>query len=100
MQWQVSTGRAFSPLSNGGVYSGVTTTTLTITGATAGLSGYQYEAVFSNTAGTLTSSPATLTVDYIPTTGQPVSHPVNAGQEAIFMAASSTPAARIRCSGT
>ena len=61
---------------------------LTISGATADLNGYQYEAVFSNAAGTLTSSAAALTVDYIPTTGQPVNQTVNAGQAATFAAAS------------
>ena len=91
MQWDVSTGGSFSPLSNGGVYSGVTTTMLIISAATADLNGYQYEAVFSNTAGTLTSSAAALTVDYIPTTGQPVNQTVNAGQGATFAAASSNP---------
>ena len=68
-------------MSNGGAYSGVTTTALTISGATADLNGDQYEAVFSNTAGTLAShAHAALTVDYIPTTGQPVNQTVNAGQ--------------------
>ena len=51
VQWQVNTGSGFTNLSNAGVYSGVTTDTLTITGVTAGLNGAQYWAVFSNTAG-------------------------------------------------
>ncbi len=68
VQWMVmaSGGSGFTALSNGAVYSGVTTTTLTITAATAGLSGNQYEAVFTDAAGTFTlaSDPATLTVGY------------------------------------
>ena len=102
VQWEVSSngGTTFSPLSNDGAYSGVTTTSLTISGATAGLNGYQYEAFFSNTVSTLTSSPATLTVDYIKTTGQPVNRTINAGQGAPSPRPVPTPAARIRCSGT
>ena len=48
--WQVSTnaGATFTPLANAGVYSGVNTGTLTITGATTALSGAQFQAVFSN----------------------------------------------------
>ncbi|ADY52972.1 Fibronectin type III domain protein [Pseudopedobacter saltans DSM 12145] len=41
-QWQVNTGAGFTDISNGGVYSNATTNTLTITGATATMSGYQY----------------------------------------------------------
>lgn len=66
VKWQVDTGSGFADLANGGVYSGVTTTTLTVTGATLGMNGYQYRAVFSNgvdpdvqtSAATLTVNPA------------------------------------------
>ncbi len=68
VHWQVNTGSGFTNLSDGGVYSGSSTTTLTITGATAAMSGYQYEAVFTNSAGSLTSSAATLTVNVVTTT--------------------------------
>ena len=66
--WQVSTGPgvAFTPLTNTGVYSGVTTDTLTITGATIGMTGYQYEAVFSNGVAptpNVATPPAVLTVN-------------------------------------
>lgn len=44
-QWQVNTGIGFSNISNGGVYSGSTTATLTITGATAGMNGYTYRGI-------------------------------------------------------
>ncbi len=89
MQWQVSTGSGFTNLSNSGVYSGVTTDTLTITGVTSGLNGAQYQAVFSNAAGlTATTTPATLTVDYAPAvTSNPSSVTVNAGQSTTFTAA-------------
>ena len=63
-QWQVSVngGGSFTDLSDAPPYSGVTTATLTITAASAGLSGYQYRAVATNSAGSATSSAATLTV--------------------------------------
>jgi len=62
-QWQVSvSGGAFTSLTNAAPYSGVTTTTLTITNVTAGLSGNQYRAVATNSVGTATSAAATLTV--------------------------------------
>ena len=64
MKWQVNTGAGFVDLSNGGVYSGVTTATLTITGAAADMNGDKYRAVFSNGAAPdATSTAATLTVN-------------------------------------
>ncbi len=69
VQWQVNTGSGFTNLTDGGVYSGSATTTLTITGAVAAMSGYQYEAVFTNSAGSLTAA-ATLTVT-VPVSSQP-----------------------------
>jgi hypothetical protein len=64
VQWYVSTngGATFTPLSNGGTYSGVTTDTLTITGAKKSMNGYKYKAVFTNSDGTATTDDATLTV--------------------------------------
>lgn len=49
--WQVSTngGSSYSDLSNGGVYSNVTTTTMNITGATLAMSGYFYRCKVSGT---------------------------------------------------
>jgi hypothetical protein len=48
---------------DGGIYSTFTSGTLNITGATAGINGYQYRAVFSNVNGTVNSNAATITVD-------------------------------------
>jgi len=76
-QWQESTngGGTWNNLANGGVYSGVTTATLTLTGVTAGMSGYQYRCVV-NGAATCTSANSTagiLTVNTAPSiTTQPV----------------------------
>ena len=66
--WQVNTGSGFVYLTNGGVYSGVTTATLTITGATLAMNGYQYRVVVTCSQGGLPeiSNPATLTVNVSP----------------------------------
>ena len=93
-QWQVSVGGgAFTNLTNAAPYSGVTTTTLTITGTTAGLSGNQYRALATNSVASATSNPALLTVNGAPTiTTQPTNQTVTAGQNATFtVAASGTP---------
>jgi hypothetical protein len=68
-QWQLSLngGTSFTNLSNGAPYSGVTTATLTITAASAGLGGYQYRAIATNSAGFVASNGATLTVTAAPT---------------------------------
>lgn len=63
-QWQVNTGSGFTNVSNGGVYSGATTATLTITGATASMNSYQYNCVATGSASpAATSNSATLTVN-------------------------------------
>ena len=86
MQWQVSTngGSTFSNI------SGATSTTLTISNTTASQNNYEYDAVFTNSVGTATTSPATLTVQLAPTvTTSPSSLTVNAGQPATFTASAS-----------
>ena len=59
VQWQVSTngGSSFSNI------SGATSATYTINAVTASQNGYKYRAVFTNSAGTATTSVATLTVE-------------------------------------
>ncbi|MBI1185587.1 PKD domain-containing protein, partial [bacterium] len=47
-QWQEDKGSGFTNMSDGGVYSNTTTTTLNITAATASMSGYQYRCVAGN----------------------------------------------------
>jgi hypothetical protein len=103
VQWEVNTGSGFNPIttSGGGIYSGYTTGTLTITGATASMNGYQYEAVFSNgVSPPATSNAATLTVDTAPTIGTepPSSTTVNAGSNTSIAATSSgeNPAATVQ----
>jgi photosystem II stability/assembly factor-like uncharacterized protein len=87
-QWQVS-GNSGSTWSDIG---GATSTTYAFTAA-VGDSGKQYRAVFTNSAGTATTSAATLTVNAGPTapavTLQPVNQTVTAGATASFSAAAS-----------
>lgn len=60
--WQANTGSGFANLSNAGVYSNTTTTTLSISNST-GLNGVQYRALALATgANTITSTAAALTV--------------------------------------
>lgn len=62
-QWQQDVGSGFSNLSNAGVYSGVTTPTLTVTGVTAGLNNAYYRCVITNSwVCTDTTASAKLTV--------------------------------------
>ncbi|WP_185145799.1 DUF11 domain-containing protein [Chryseobacterium sp. SNU WT5] len=66
-QWQVSSngGSTWTNISNGGVYSGATTNTITITGATVGINNYQYRAkitVKNNICTSLTSQAAKLNI--------------------------------------
>src|SRR5208283_3305482 len=91
-QWEVNTGSGFTALTDGGVYSGSSTSTLTITGATLVMSGYQYEVVFTNAAGNTTTPAATLTVQTptAPTvTTEPSDQTVVAGSMATFTATAS-----------
>lgn len=64
VRWQISTngGTTWTDLSNGGVYSGVNTGTLVISGATASLEDSRYRYVISSGGGTSTSNGAALTV--------------------------------------
>ncbi len=68
-QWQVNTaGGAYTNITNTGVYSGATSTTLVISGATANLHSNQYRCVVSGTcAPAVTSNFAILTVRTAPT---------------------------------
>ena len=69
-QWQVDTNASgnFTNISNGAFYSGVTSNTLAITGATANMSGYRYRAVATGSC-TMNSNYATLTVTSITIAG-------------------------------
>jgi len=63
-QWQVSinSGVSWDNISNGSIYTGVTTNTLVITGVTLSANSNQYRCIATNSLGTVTSTAATLTV--------------------------------------
>ena len=69
-QWQVDQGSGFSDISNAAPYSGATTSTLTITGATAGLNGYKYKCLVGagSCVTAVSTNTVTLTVNSCPTT--------------------------------
>ncbi len=77
-QWQENTGSGWNAITNGGIYSGATTSTLTLTGVTSSNSGYQYQCVVSGTAPCLnvTSSSATLTISSTAISVQPVNQTI------------------------
>ena len=65
-RWQENNGGGFVNLNNGGLYSGATTSTLTITGATIPMNGYLYRCVVTDGSGyTSTSSNATIVLPII-----------------------------------
>lgn len=70
-RWQVSTdnGNTFANVSNGGVYAGATTATLTITAPPVSMSGYLYRCVVTGTApcGPVNTAQRLLTVNPLPT---------------------------------
>jgi hypothetical protein len=47
-QWRVNTGASWANVTNGGIYSGATTATLTLTGVTTGMNGYLYRCVVTS----------------------------------------------------
>ena len=51
-QWQVNTGSGFSNISNGAVYSGTGTATLTLSNAPTSWYGHQYRCVITTSSGT------------------------------------------------
>lgn len=66
-QWQVSSSGGFTDISDVGPYSGVTTATLAITGATTAMNGLQFRCNVSS-CGTTNGDIATLTVNKLPQT--------------------------------
>ncbi len=70
-QWQVSTdnGNTFANVSNGGVYAGATTATLTVTAPPVSMNGYLYRCIVSGAApcASVPSAQRSLTVNPLPT---------------------------------
>jgi hypothetical protein len=72
-QWQVNTGSGFTDISNGGIYSGATSTTLTLTNVPFANNGFTYQCIVNACA---TSTAATLTVNAVPTASPSSNTPV------------------------
>ena len=85
-QWQANVGSGYTNISNGAPYSGATTSTLTITGATSGMNGYTYRCVATGSlAPAATSNGVTLTVNAAPSiSGQPSNSSICAGNNTSF----------------
>jgi uncharacterized repeat protein (TIGR01451 family) len=92
-QWQLNTASGWVNLTNGGLYSGATSATLTVSNITIPLSGYQFRCLLSSTgcpSAIATSSAATLTVQALPTlVGQPSSQTICVGSGTSFSVAAS-----------
>ncbi len=85
-QWQrqAAGSNTWTDLTDGNGYTSTTTATFRVM-STLAMSGDQFRCVVTNTAGAVTSNPATLTVGAIPAINtQPVSITVTAGQTATF----------------
>ena len=85
-QWQENTGSSWANVSNGGVYSGATSSSLLLTAPGTSMSTYQYRCVVSNTScSSATTTAATLTIQTAPSIGtNPSGTSVTAGSTANF----------------
>ena len=101
-QWQEDAGSGFVDVTNGGIYGGATTVTLTLTNATGSNNGFKYHCVVTGTCTpTATSGYATLTVtsDAI-TTGSVTGSPFCSGTTGISVPFTYTPPANFVIGGT
>src|SRR5690606_20995571 len=80
-QYRTSASGIWQTVTNGGIYSGATTATLTLTDVSQAFSGYQYRALVTGgcSAVDFTSPPATLTVNAIVPVVNPASATICAG---------------------
>ena len=65
--WQTNNGSGYATIGNGGIVSGATTATLTLTGVTTNYA-LNYQVILTNPAGSVTSSPAATLAVHIPPT--------------------------------
>jgi hypothetical protein len=65
-QWQVDSGSGFNNISNGGIYSNATTSTLNLSGVGVSENGNSYRCVITSSCGNVTSNSASLTVNATP----------------------------------
>jgi PKD domain/Ig-like domain CHU_C associated/PKD-like domain/SprB repeat/CHU_C Type IX secretion signal domain len=86
--WEVYDGSTWSEVMNGGVYTGATSTTLTIFSAVRGMNAYQYRMLASTCGTTETTAVANLFVQTAPEiTEQPVDTTICEGMNATFTVA-------------
>lgn len=86
-QWQVDSGAGFTDITNSSIYSGASTSTLTITGAPESLDGNKYRMVATGLCEPAISNSAVLTVKSAPViTAQPSAKTVCAGEATTFSA--------------
>lgn len=79
-EWRPNSSSAWFTVANGGIYSGATTTTLTLTNVSAAYSGYQYRAVVvGGCSATDVSQTATLTVNPLVPVVNPASATICSG---------------------
>ena len=84
-QWFVDSTGVFVPLTDGGVYYGATSNTLSIFGATRDMDGFRFRAEVTGCATTVTSGSALLTVNMVPEiTNQPQDTTICSGAGASF----------------
>lgn len=79
-QWEINDGSGFLPITEGGIFSGVTTSTLQLNGVTADLHTAEIRCVVSGICNTVQSSNALLFVNGIPVLlSEPTAKPICAG---------------------
>jgi subtilisin-like proprotein convertase family protein len=98
-QWQqrVTSAAPWTTVTNGGVFSGATTTTLTLTNVSTSLNGYQYRAVMVGPCTAIDfSNPATLTVNPLIATVNPTAASICLGSiQQLTLTNASSPATAV-----
>ncbi|GAA3739079.1 hypothetical protein GCM10022422_23210 [Flavobacterium ginsengisoli] len=93
-QWQVNTGGGFGNISDNATYFGTSSATLSITGATSSMNGYQYRCVATG-SGSVNSNAATLTVptalSSIVSANTPSDYGLNTGSATVTVSGGVTP---------
>lgn len=90
-QWQVNTGSGFTNISNGGVYSGATTATLSLNNPPSTMDAYEYRCIVTSAGcNTITSNDARLQIIDLPiTTISPSTQTICAGSTTTINATTS-----------